>query len=159
MITTFLRLIAQARDDRCLETVLLEHGQAWPWEPGPLPTAIRRGRRRECYRNALMLTISDRSLVYVEGWALMPECGVPIHHAWCVNTTGRVIDPTWHGVGDDLPGREYFGIAFAYPYVARCAVNRPQFSLLYAWRYADAGELLDLEPAEWKHAAALEIST
>lgn len=62
----------------------------------------------ECYKNAGNLALEDDTLVYCEGWAYKPGI-IPLHHAWCVDPNGEVIDPTW-GTGE---GHEYLGIGLA----------------------------------------------
>lgn len=62
----------------------------------PRPVGLRRGRPRECFRNAWDLCLG-RGMDYWESWAWDPRVGaMPFHHAWCVaSRTGAVVDPTW----------------------------------------------------------------
>lgn len=63
-----------------------------------LPRAAPRGNLRYCYANTLRLIAYYPRLRYCEGYA-MPwvdgRAGTPALHAWAVNSTGRVWDPTW----------------------------------------------------------------
>ena len=59
-----------------------------------LPPRIARMKAKECFRNAT-LTAVTRSMDYCEGYAVRPMLGIPIHHAWCVDASGTVVDPTW----------------------------------------------------------------
>jgi hypothetical protein len=81
--------------------LLLQHGK-W-YEPAPLPQGIRRGQMKQCFYNAAMAAI-DHGLRYVEGYALSI---IPVHHAWCVDDAGKVVEVTWKNVG-----LAYFGVEF-----------------------------------------------
>jgi len=75
------------------------------WVPAPLDERIfKRGREQECFRNATLLAIKRPRLSYVEGYADYQE------HAWCVDSKGNVVDPTWPK--DMPPLKTYFGVAF-----------------------------------------------
>lgn len=58
---------------------------------------------KACFRNAAMFAILHR-LPYVEGYATHM---IPVHHAWCLDHDGRVIEVTWKTFGSD-----YFGVQF-----------------------------------------------
>ncbi len=75
--------------------------------PGaPLQRGVKRMRAKECFRNAT-LTALGGSMDYCEGYAIRPMLGIPIHHAWCVDASGAVIDPTW----DDAEECFYLGVS------------------------------------------------
>lgn len=79
------------------------------------------GAPRQCYGNAFDLSADDAYL-YAEGFVRSSD-QPPLHHAWCLNSTGRVIDPT-------LPNAEaftYFGIAFTHEVVNRIMVREIGF--------------------------------
>ena len=61
-------------------------------------------RPHSCYTNCLQLAVIEK-LVYVEGNAIIAGTGVDVAHAWCLDTDGRVVDPTW-----EVPGDAYFGV-------------------------------------------------
>ena len=89
-----------------LQRYLLERGSEHVSQP--LPPKYARGRKRECFRNAIRLAKRyPKVLRYVEGYAL---CGTPllIHHAWTIDADNRVVDPTW----DDPEVSFYFGRVF-----------------------------------------------
>lgn len=49
---------------------------------------------KECFSNAVELALKN-DFLYCEGIAVSSDLMFPIHHAWCVDTEGEVIDPTW----------------------------------------------------------------
>lgn len=96
-------LEAMARMGHIPSTFTLKMGRAWT--PQPLPSSVMPGAKRQCYRNAGTLALEDRTLTYVEGYAQPPN-QMPVHHAWCVDADGRVIDNTF----DDSELTEYYGV-------------------------------------------------
>lgn len=94
-------------DPKQLHAYLAAHGQEW--RPSPLPDGVKRGRDKECYKNASQLVIGRTDLKYAEGIAYASKLGdLPFLHAWAVDGAGRVVDPTW-----DHPERNrYFGVAY-----------------------------------------------
>lgn len=59
------------------------------------------GRPRMCFDNAFKLAKRFK-LTYVEGYAMNI---IPVHHAWCVDAEGKIIDNTWDGTrtAKDIP--------------------------------------------------------
>ncbi|MBO4228520.1 hypothetical protein [Bradyrhizobium neotropicale] len=89
------------------ERFLLEHGTAYKGRELPKKYSAARGALGWCFRNAAGLALIDDNLTYVEGYAVNHESGgSPIHHAWCVDRRGRVIETTWQNVTK----AEYFGM-------------------------------------------------
>lgn len=94
--------------------------------PGsPLPEGVARMPAKECFANAL-LTAAEHGLTYVEGWALGV---IPVHHAWCVDEAGRVIDPTWAE-----PGSDYCGVPMALDYVDETTDAKGTYGVLDWWQ-------------------------
>jgi len=62
----------------------------------PLPAGVRRMPAQQCFRNAFLLIDRhpDLGLTYCEGYVMLPEIALPIHHAWCIDAENRVVDPT-----------------------------------------------------------------
>lgn len=81
----------------------LRLGRAWAAQA--LPSWVKLGPMRQCYENAGTLCIENRDLIYVEGYAQAPGLP-PIHHAWCVDDAGCVIDNTFR----DSSHSQYFGV-------------------------------------------------
>lgn len=91
---------------RGFEELVLECGTAM--EPKPLPKKVKRGQPRLCYANCKQLVLKNRSLTYVEGYAMAVGVSLPLQHAWLLDTDGCAIDPTW-----ETPGCCYLGIPLA----------------------------------------------
>lgn len=66
-----------------------------------------------CFRNAALFAMEHR-LPYVEGYA---TCIIPVHHAWCLDHDGRILEVSWKTLGTD-----YFGVQFDPHLVKRGAV-------------------------------------
>lgn len=96
-------LEAMARMQHVPSVFMLKMGRAWT--PQPLPAWVPPGPKRQCYQNAGNLAIENIGLTYVEGYAQPPGLP-PVHHAWCVDSEGRVIDNTF----DDPEDAQYYGV-------------------------------------------------
>ena len=104
---------------RGFEELVLECGTVM--EPKPLPKNIKRGQPRLCYANCQQLALKNRSLTYVEGYAMAQGVSIPLQHAWLLDANGYVIDPTW-----ETPGCYYLGIAFRTAWVKSIWNSRKQ---------------------------------
>lgn len=104
---------------RGFEELVLECGRVM--EPKPLPKNIKQGQPRFCYANCQELVLKNRSLTYVEGYAMAQDVSIPLHHAWLVDANGYVIDPTW-----ETPGCCYLGIPLATSWVKSIWNSRKQ---------------------------------
>lgn len=80
------------------------------YRSAPLPPSVPRGVPRECYRNAGALVIDsvEPRYAYCEGYAMRGGL-IPVHHAWCLDEQGCVVDPTWPH--DEKS--EYLGVALS----------------------------------------------
>jgi hypothetical protein len=85
------------------------------WTPQPLPSGYERGRESSCFANATFAAVKYPGLRYVEGFAYAANLGwyYLLHHAWCVDAQGCVIDPTWEA------GLAYFGVVFDAKFACR----------------------------------------
>lgn len=63
--------------------------------------------QKQCFYNAQVLSGLDDTLAYFEGF-YCPTGFVPVPHAWCVNKSGKVVDPTCQTFGFQVD--EYFGL-------------------------------------------------
>lgn len=62
-------------------------------KPQPLPDRYQPRPPKHCFQNASTL-MRKTKLTYVEGFVIGSDLPIPIHHAWTINITGDVIDPT-----------------------------------------------------------------
>lgn len=104
---------------RGFEQLVLECGTMI--ELKPLPKTIKMGQPRLCYANCQQLALKNRSLTYVEGYAIAAGVSLPLHHAWLLDTDGCAIDPTW-----ETPGCCYLGIPLATAWVKSIWDSRKQ---------------------------------
>jgi hypothetical protein len=81
------------------------------YTPQTLPSQYSKGTPKNCFQDAANLAMDHPDLTYVEGYATTGI--IPVHHAWCADKDGKVIDPTWAALGDNDEGiehRSYYGI-------------------------------------------------
>lgn len=111
-ITNYLRMLASDETRFGPATALLEYGRSFriaAVRPGWLIC----GKEKRCYNNSVAYSRARDDLIYAEGYALDPEIGFPIEHAWLIDSQGKVLDPTW----DENDDHTYFGIAFKTSFV------------------------------------------
>ena len=100
------------------------------WKLGGSATAPM--PRKQCFKNAFALANSNPNvLAYVEGLAL--TSGIPLHHAWCVDRDGNVIEPTWR---PDL-GQAYFGVALDIDALRAHVLAKGTYGFIEGFREAD----------------------
>lgn len=83
------------------------------WYPEGKVKRWWRSEARACFRNAALFALEHR-LPYIEGYAMSI---IPVHHAWCLDHDGRVIEVTWKELGS-----AYFGVRFQPKLVTRGSV-------------------------------------
>lgn len=94
---------------------------AWLLKHGVCGGDRKRTLRRplgHCFRNALLLSLDRRDLYYVEGIACPLDHSFPRDHAWCIDKSLNVYDPTWPFAAD------YFGVPLSKSFVQMLACER-----------------------------------
>lgn len=121
-LKTYLALCAKVGSK--FDAFILEHGKQFEFDTSTFKG--RRGKQGMCYMNATHKALAKPDLTYCEGYLLI--CGVPVHHAWCVNEHGMVIDPTI----DNNNGRvmEYYGVPFTRDYLCEALSQNEVYGLL-----------------------------
>jgi hypothetical protein len=89
----------------------------------PLPEGVEIGEKKMCFENAYRLAMK-KDWTYVEGWA---ESVIPLHHAWCLDDKGRVVDPTW----EFEKGRAYWGVEFDMAWVGHVLLESKTWGVFY----------------------------
>jgi hypothetical protein len=122
-MTNLVRGLKRANDWKyqCIEEFVLKNGKVFSVNG----TKVKRGRTKECFKNAFCLAEYNPDLSYVEGYATFFNLGFPVLHAWCVDKQGNVYDPTWKKLGD-----EYFGVVFELSFVRETIFARKKFGVI-----------------------------
>lgn len=92
----------------------------------------KRGTPKNCYKNAFrLMTSNPEYYTYVEGYV---DIGVlSIEHAWCINPSGIVVDPTLEApekAKTIVKPHGYFGVAFSSDYVFKLAIKTKGYGVL-----------------------------
>lgn len=112
---------------RCIQAFVAEWGEPFEWQKKP--QGFRWGESQLCFANALQL-MHRQGLVYVEGYACLPEIPLPFHHAWNVESgSNKVIDVT------SASFRHYFGVPFDHDFINHIIIQHGGFlTVLDDWR-------------------------
>jgi len=112
-----------------IHKLVIDHGL--DFEPRLRPPGYRKMTDKECFSNSARLVLSDESLTYVEGFALLEFAPIAVHHAWILDADGKMIDPTWHSAGS-----AYRGIPFKTEYLELVMQESGMYGILdnYQWR-------------------------
>jgi len=130
-IQKMLKMVAQTSGrepgrPKSSAAIILDHGREY--KPGPDTYKGPRGQQGACYMNAGRMVLNssaDEGLTYVEGY--MTVYGIPIEHAWVVDKSGAVIDPT---IKPDDNGHAYFGVPFTTDYVRETALRTGMWGII-----------------------------
>jgi hypothetical protein len=114
--------------DEGTHAYILERGQPWPTGDRPRPIGLHKGHDKACFRNAGRLVLDKRFPVYVEGYATTRD-GWWVHHAWCADENGVVVETTWRELGGS-----YFGVAMTARQVAEQVVAGAQWGEVLAFQ-------------------------
>lgn len=101
--------------------MLTKHGKVYTdFSPKGYPM----GKMGQCYGNSRRLAkLCDDEFTYVEGYAVPAGVGIPLAHAWCIDTEGRIADSTWKD------GTHYFGVPLNNTLVESVAVKTRQLGV------------------------------
>lgn len=102
---------------------IMKHGQ--PFVANEKTYAGKRGPMKMCYMNATQEVLNNPDRTYVEGYITV--YGIPIAHAWTVDKTGQIYDPT---INPDVNISGYFGVPFNTEYVLKAALKNKVYGLL-----------------------------
>jgi len=108
-----------------IEDFLLKEGYHMG-DRSPRSDKIRRGKMKECFRNAYLLALSRPYMTYCEGYAVGNGL-MPVMHAWCIDENGQVVDVTWKD------GKDYFGVPFKISYVSRIIRAKNSYGIIDNW--------------------------
>jgi hypothetical protein len=103
-----------------IEQLILEQGRVWKSQP----YSGFRGTKKACFKNATHMAMYGGE-TYVEGIAL-GKAIIPIHHAWCIDKQGLVIDSTWERPEQTI----YCGIPFKTAFVLETTLKHGHYGLL-----------------------------
>lgn len=108
----------------CQEQFILENGIIC--QPSTfLPKQYQAGIIKECFRNAALLALNHKELIYCEGYALSKKTlPIAIYHAWCVTSDFEVVDNTWKY------GAEYFGVPFKKDFLMSQLIKNKNYGLI-----------------------------
>lgn len=96
--------------------------EKWPVSQRPRPLGVGKLEDKHCFENAFRVA-QEYGWRYCEGVAFERERfgPLPIHHAWCIDERGFVVETTWPEAGS-----EYRGKVFALAEVARWRLKAPE---------------------------------
>ncbi|MCP6761899.1 MAG: hypothetical protein NHB32_24830 [Fischerella sp. CENA71] len=109
---------------RSNQALILEYGQAFTKTIKP----PFKGKIKSCFENCFQALLKYPNFHYCEGFAIDDELPLAVSHAWLINETGEVIDPTW--IGEQYKNSTYFGVAFDQEFVFEFARKIKHYGIL-----------------------------
>lgn len=79
----------------------------------------------ECFRNSIELLYTSNDYTYVEGYMFCHV--IPIYHAWCIDKSGNIIDPT---IEKPQSNWVYMGVAFKTDFVLKTITERGIYGII-----------------------------
>lgn len=122
---------------------LLKHGvefKGTPWKE--FLSKYRKMEKRMCFANSWEAALKFPNLTYYEGFAYAGT--IIVHHGWCVDERGRVVDFTWRETGRlDCPADqwEYFGIGWNADELKTWMQQKFTSSLLFEMDYSEPDQI------------------
>lgn len=124
------------------DSLQLAHGRGWLMDAKTF--SGKRMKRKQCYANAAHLALDGHG-TYVEGFV---SChGVHIQHAFIVDASGNVVDPT---IRPHAGIKGYYGIPFTVDYLRRTILKNAVYGLLDYWNL----DILKSTDTKWKAEGA-----
>jgi hypothetical protein len=123
---------------RSAESFVLGEGQAFDASQVRYIPGID-GTPKNCFQDAMNLAV-ERRWSYCEGWAI-GAAGIDVHHAWCVDDDGMVVDPTWQAIADlhdedfPYPGSAYVGLVLNVEVAWEWVAAKGSYGVLYEKRF------------------------
>jgi hypothetical protein len=93
-----------------------------------LPDHLEVMEPRMCFMNCFELAGMMDDLTYCEGFVLLASLPIPIHHAWCVDEEGRVVEPT---ITEALEELTFFGVRLPFGAVNEVVEDTETYSVLF----------------------------
>lgn len=93
--------------------------------------SLFKGEPKSCYQNCTEALLKYPELSYCEGFAISNEISITIAHAWLVNDSSLVVDPTWN---ENLTDCTYFGVVFTNEFVREIALKTKCYGILDNYR-------------------------
>ncbi len=87
-----------------------------------------KGEPKSCFENCYKALWDYPNLNYCEGFAIDDDLNLAVSHAWLVNNSLEVIDPTW--IGKKYKGSTYFGVIFNREFVMEMAEITKSYGIL-----------------------------
>ena len=141
-----IALTCKMQPQHTIHSFVIEHGVYF--QGTPLPDYCEKMEAKECFYNCTILS-SSTGLTYVEGFVVRKDINFPIHHAWCIDDDGTVIDPTL----DDPENCEYFGIPLHPDFVLEQVEISGMAGILDNYK---TKRIYDSSPSTFKHPEWIE---
>ncbi|MCT7957191.1 hypothetical protein [Laspinema palackyanum] len=86
------------------------------------------GKTKACYQNCYQLLNQHKNFHYCEGYAISTDLDRAVSHAWLVDESGAVIEPTWTDL--ELGEVAYFGVVFTRSFLREMALKTKIYGIL-----------------------------
>lgn len=87
-----------------------------------------RGEVNSCYKNCYQLVGPNKNLHYCEGYATSNELDMAVPHAWLVDETGAVVEPTWTNL--EMEEVAYYGVVLTRSFLRQMALKTKVYGVL-----------------------------
>lgn len=109
---------------KSIQSLILAHGKPFVRKAN----SPFKGKPQSCFENCFKALWDFPNLSYCEGFAIDDDLNLAISHAWLVNNSLEVIDPTW--IGKKFKGSIYFGVVFNREFVMEMAEITRSYGIL-----------------------------